>query len=77
MVRIEREDDPRLEKHLHHLEHMNQLLCQIATAILPGNGTFEKVWSTTNQIYDRYHSTPVRFMSQTDFDASGSRALSA
>jgi hypothetical protein len=77
MARIEREADPRLEKHLHHLDHINQLLCQIATAILPGKGSFENVWSTTNQIYDRYHSTPVRFMSHPEFDASSTPALSA
>jgi len=73
MFRIDRED-PSLAKQLHHLEHVNQFLCQITTAILLDNQTFESVWSTANEIYDRYHSTQV---SHPDFDASGTHALSA
>ena len=76
MFRIDRED-PSLAKRLHHLEHINQFLCQIKTAILLNNQAFESVCSTANEIYDRYHSTQVRFMSHPDFDASGTHALSA
>jgi hypothetical protein len=76
MFRIDRED-PSLAKQLQHLEHINQFLCQITTAILLDNQAFESVWSTANEIYDRYHSTQVRLMSHPDFDASGTHALNA
>ena len=76
MFRIDRED-PSLAKQLHHLEHINQFLCQITTAILLDKQTFESVCSIANEIYDRYHPTQVRFMSHPDFDASGTHALSA
>jgi hypothetical protein len=75
MFRIDRED-PSLAKQLHHLEHINQFLCQITTAILLDKQTFESVCSIANEIYDRYHSTQVRFMSHPDSDAS-THALSA
>jgi hypothetical protein len=76
MFRIDRED-PSLAKQLHHLEHISQFLRQITSAILLDSQAFESVCSTANEIYDRYHSTQVRFMSHPDFDASGTPALSA
>ena len=76
MFRIDREGSS-LAKQLHHLEHINQFLCHITTAILLDNQAFESVWSTANEIYDRYHSIQVRLMSHRDFDTSATNALSA
>jgi len=69
-------EDPKFAGQLHRLDHINQFLCEIATAILPGNDAFENVWSAANRICDQYYSPKVRFMRQPNFGRT-TTALSA
>ena len=69
-------EDRKFAGQLHRLDHINQFLCEIATAILPGNDAFENVWSTANRVCDQYYSPKVRFMSQPNFGRT-TTALSA
>ncbi len=70
-------EDPKVAKQLNRLEHLNQLLSEIATAILPGNDAFESAWSAANRVYDRYYSPNMRFITRPGVDESGRTALSA
>jgi len=69
-------EDSRFAKQLKRLEHFHQFICDVAGAVLPGRN-FESVWSIANRVYDRYSSSPVRFLSRSQPDESGMTALSA
>ena len=77
MSSIPKHEDPRFAKQLQRLEHVNQFICEIATAVISANDDFESVWSVANRVYDRYCSPKVRFMTRPDLDESERTALSA
>ena len=70
-------EDPRLARDLNKLDRFNQFICDVATVIVSGNDSFESVWTTANQVYDRHCSAKVRFMTRSSLDQSGRTALSA
>jgi hypothetical protein len=69
--------DSRFAKHLNKLDGFNQFVCDVATVIVSGNDSFQSVWTTANQIYDRHCSAKVTFMTRSSLDESGRTALSA
>jgi len=69
-------EDRKFAGQLHRLDHINQFLCEIATAILPGNEAFENVWSAANRVCDQYYSPKVRVMGRSNY-ARTRTALSA
>jgi hypothetical protein len=77
MSPIRATEDSRFATQLSRLEHFNQFISGIATAIVAGNHDFESVWSIANRVYDRHCSSKVRFMTSPGLDQSGNAALSA
>lgn len=59
-------EDPRVVKQLDGLNHRNQFIRELASAILPGNDGFESVLSIANRVYER-HSAPHQCSPQTGF----------
>jgi hypothetical protein len=72
-------EDRRFATQLNRLEHFNQFISGIATAIVAGNHDFESVWSIANRVYEQHCSTKtkVRFMTNSGLDQSQNTALSA
>jgi len=70
-------EDLRFANQLTRLEHFNQFISGIATAIAAGDHDFESVWSIANRVYERHCSAKVRFMTTSGLDQSRNRALSA
>ena len=68
-------EDPRFVKQLDGLNHRNQFIRELASAILPQDSGFESVWSIANRVYDR-HCSP-RSESLTAFDRPARTALIA
>ena len=77
MPSIHANEDSRFAAQLNRLEHFNQFISGIATAIVAGNHDFESVWSIANRVYEQHCSTKVRFMTSSGLDQSGTTALSA
>jgi hypothetical protein len=70
-------EDRRFAIQLNRLEHFNQFISGIATAILAGNHDFESVWSIANRVYEQHCSAKVGFMTASGLDQPGDTALSA
>jgi len=70
-------EDRRFATQLNRLEHFNQFISGIATAIVAGNHDFESVWSIANRVYEEHCSPKVRFMTNSSLDQSRNTALSA
>jgi hypothetical protein len=70
-------EDRRFATQLNRLEHFNQFISGIATAIVAGNHDFESVWSIANRVYERHCSAQVEFMTTSGLDHPGETALSA
>lgn len=49
-------EDPRFVKQLDGLNHRNQFIRELASAILHENDGFESVLSLANRVYDRHCS---------------------
>jgi hypothetical protein len=49
-------EDPRFVKQLDGLNHRNQFIRELASAILQENDGFESVLSLANRVYDRHCS---------------------
>ena len=77
MTPIRATEDRRFATQLNRLEHFNQFISGIATAIVAGNHDFESVWSIANRVYEQHCSPKVRFMPNTGLDHSRNAALSA
>ncbi len=77
MTPIRATEDSRFATQLSRLDHFNQFLSGIATAIVAGNHDFESVWSIANRVYERHCSAKVRFMTNSSLDQSRNSALSA
>jgi len=52
MPSIHATEDSRFAAQLNRLEHFNQFISGIATAIVAGNHDFESVWSIANRVYE-------------------------
>jgi len=70
-------EDSRFATQLTRLDHFNQFISGIATAIAAGNDDFESVWSIANRVYEEHCSPKVRFMPNSGLDRSRNAALSA
>jgi hypothetical protein len=68
MSPIVRGEDSRFEKQLNRLNHLNQLISEVASLILPGSEDYETVWSIANRVYDRHCSPKLRFMTHSGLD---------
>jgi hypothetical protein len=77
MSLIHASEDSRFATQLNRLEHFNQFISGISTAIVAGNHDFESVWSIANRVYEQHCSPKVRFMSSADLDRSHNTALTA
>jgi hypothetical protein len=47
-------EDPRFVKQLDGINHRNQFIRELASAILPGKSGLESVLSIANRVYDRH-----------------------
>jgi hypothetical protein len=70
-------EDSRFATQLTRLDHFNQFLSGIATAIVAGNHDFESVWTIANRVYERHCSAKMRFISNSGVDRQRNTALSA
>jgi hypothetical protein len=56
-------EDSVFANQLTRLDHFNQFISGIATALVAGNQDFESVWSIANRVYEEHCSPKVRYMS--------------
>lgn len=63
MTPIRATEDSVFDNQLTRLEHFNQFISGIATAMVAGNQDFESVWSIANRVYEEHCSPKVRYMS--------------
>jgi hypothetical protein len=56
-------EDSVFANQLTRLEHFNQFISGIATALVAGNQDFESVWSIANRVYEEHCSPKVRYIS--------------
>ena len=70
-------EDRRFATQLNRLDHFNQFISGIASAIGAANHDFESVWSIANRVYERHCSAKVRFITNSGLDRSRKTALSA
>ena len=61
-------EDRQIRNQLNRLEHFNQFISGIATAIVAGNQDFESVWSIANRVYEQHCSPKVRYMTDSGLD---------
>lgn len=70
-------EDPRVVTQIDGLNRRNQLIRELAIAILPETRGFESVLSIANRVYDRHCSPQARRSDRVRFDGSRMTALSA
>jgi hypothetical protein len=70
-------EDSGFATELTRLDHFNQFISGIATAIVAGNHDFESVWSIANRVYEEHCCAKVRFMTNAGLDQPRNTALSA
>ena len=70
-------EDPRVVTQIDGLNRRNQLIRELAIAILPETRGFESVLSIANRVYDRHCAPQARRSDRVRFDGSRMTALSA
>jgi len=77
MTPIRATEDSVFANQLTRLDHFNQFISGIATALVAGNQDFESVWSIANRVYEEHCSPKVRYMTNSGLDRQQNTALSA
>lgn len=70
-------EDPRFAQQVNRLDHFNQFISEIATAIVSGSDDFEDVWNIANRVYDRHCSPKLTFIARPGLDVSERTRMSA
>jgi hypothetical protein len=70
-------DDLRFLRQLGVLDHRNQFIHELASAILPVHDGFESVWTITNRVYDLHCSPRATRSDRSSFTKPKMTAFSA